>query len=826
MRLAAAAVMRAVTEGGKAMAAGGKSDDAPQNHAPVGATPALPVLKGVRIIELGGEIAAAYCTKLFADFGAEVIKVEPPDGDPFRRRASGKLADGDGAFFNFLNAGKRSIVGVPEDPHVKDLILRADMLVASLADGAFAHRDLLRSAPHLVMVIMSPYGRTGPYRNRPATEFTVQAESGTLALRGRPDQPPIQAGGRIFEWVMGSYAAVGGLAALRRARAGGGGELVDCSLLETCHLSASGYADLYHELAGQPPLSVPARQTEIPSIEPTADGWVGFNTNTRQQFESFMLMIERLDLLEEDESWAFATTRYERMDDWNRIVREWTTRRTTAEIVELASALRIPVAQVNNGRTVLDHPHFAAREVWCESFDGTFTNPLPPYKVNGLRPRPARPSPRLGEARDAGLPEQTRMPRAGSGSSSLPLAGMRIIDATAWWAGPSSSHILAALGAEVIHVESIQHLDGARTAAAAFIDWPDWWERSAMFLATNTNKLGLTLDLSSPAGKELLFSLVERSDILVENFSPRVFENFGINWDAVNAVNPRAVMVRMPAFGLDGPWRDNVGFAQTMEQVTGMAWVTGHEFDQPRIPRGPCDPLAGMHSAFAMLVALEQRDQTGRGSFIEVSMVEAALNAAAEQVIEYSAYGEILSRLGNRSRDAAPQGLYRCRGVEQWLAVSIATDDQWRALTKVLGYPSWTDDVSLGSHEGRWRAHDLIDKHLEQWARAQDPAEAAEVLVSAGVPAAELRDGRLSTQHPQLISREYFEGLDHSVVGLHHVPSIPFRFNTIERWYRSSAPTLGQHNETILKEVLGLDDAAIAELAAAGVIGTRPSGFD
>ena len=211
---------------------------------------------------------------------------------------------------------------------------------------------------------MSNFGLTGPYRDKPATEFTLQAESGTMGLRARPDQPPLQAGGRVFEWVLGSYAAVGALAAFLRARDGGGGEVIDCSLMEACHLSASGFIDLYYALAGSPPISGPARMTELPSIEPTADGWVGFNTNTRQQFESFLLMIQRADLLEQDASWALAPTRYERMEEWNKIVRDWTTRHTTEEIVELASALRIPVAQVNNGRTVLDHPHFDARGVW------------------------------------------------------------------------------------------------------------------------------------------------------------------------------------------------------------------------------------------------------------------------------------------------------------------------------------------------------------------------------------------------------------------------------------------------------------------------------
>lgn len=779
-------------------------------------------LCGVRVVEWATEIAGPYCTKLFADLGAEVIKIEAPDGDPFRRRTSGDRSDAD-ALFKFLNAGKRSVV-YTSLPDVEALIVSADVFVDSLGPGALDREALLRRAPHLVIVALSPYGLTGPYRDRPATEFTIQAESGTLALRGRPDQPPIQAGGRVFEWVMASYAAVGALGALRRAQLGGPGEIIDCSLLETCHLAASGFADLYHELAGRPPLTAPARQVEIPSIEPTADGWVGFNTNTRQQFESFLAMIGRLDLLDDDPAWAVAPTRWERRKEWNQIVREWTTQRSTDEIVALASDLRIPVSPVNNGQTVLNHPQFVARGVWSTYADGSFTHPLAPYQIDGRRPAPTAGAPALGEM--ANVPAHNRIATATDSAPGLPLGGVRILDATAWWAGPSSTHILAALGAEVIHLESTDHPDGARMAAAAFADQSQWWERSGMYLATNTNKRGLTLDLSSPEGRELLFGLVKCSDILVENFSPRVFDNFAITWEAVSEQNPRLVMVRMPAFGLDGPWRNNVGFAQTMEQMTGMAWVTGHEYDQPRIPRGPCDPLAGMHSAFAMLAGLRRRDETGQGSLIEVSMVESALNAAAEQVVEFTAYGNLISRLGNRSRDAAPQGLYQCAGTERWLAISVATDEQWSLLKSALGEPDWANDPALDIHEGRVRAHDVIDKHLEQWAGHHDSSAAAELLVEYGVPAADLADARAGSMHPQLVARGFFESLDHPIVGRHHVPAIPFKYRSVDKWHRSTAPTLGQDNASILRDLLGLDAASIAALTEKGVIGTRPGGLD
>jgi crotonobetainyl-CoA:carnitine CoA-transferase CaiB-like acyl-CoA transferase len=280
----------------------------------------------------------------------------------------------------------------------------------------------------------------------------------------------------------------------------------------------------------------------------------------------------------------------------------------------------------------------------------------------------------------------------------------------------------------------------------------------------------------------------------------------------------------MPAFGLSGPWRDNTGFAQTMEQVTGLAWVTGHRWDQPRIQRGPSDPNAGMHAAFALIVGLAERDATGRGHHFEVTMVEGALNAAAEIALEYSAYGAVLERDGNRSPNAAPQGLFGCRGKENWLAISIETDEQWQALRRALGDPEWARDPSLATLAGRRAAHDLLDDRLADWARDRDVHEAAGLLVDHGVPAAVGVDPRLTTDHPHLIARRFYEHVDHAVVGRQPLPTVPFRFASVDRWLRSPAPLLGEHNEAILGDLLGLSRDEIVQLAADGIIGDRPKG--
>jgi crotonobetainyl-CoA:carnitine CoA-transferase CaiB-like acyl-CoA transferase len=779
-------------------------------------------LAGLRVVDFTSGIPGGYCTKLLTDAGADVIKVEPPEGDPFRRWTSGHAdpGDEDGALFRFLAHGKRSVVGRPDDDHVQALVAGADAVVECWSSDEAARLDLPGRHPGLVVLSITPFGRGGPLTDRPTTEFIVQAESGGLLCRGGPDQVPIQAGGRISEWVAATFAAVALTAATRYAQRTGHGEHIDFSVAETMTIAAAGYSDFIYRMLGSQPITTVQRTFETPSVEPTLDGYVGFCTNSRQQFDDFLLMIDHAELLG-DEELARAPGRQKRWKEWNDIVHEWTTRHTTTEIVDLASALRIPVAPVHSGRDVLQCDHFRARGIFVPDPTGSFEMPRRPWRLDDTDPPPPAPAPAVGE--HTGRIENRTPPRPVTpvGDRTLPLEGLRVLDLTAWWAGPISAGMVAALGAEVIHVESVGRPDGMRMTGGLFGTDGPWWERSSHFLCSNTNKLGLTLDLTAPRGLELLKELIAQSDVIIENFTPRVMANFGLEWDAIRAINPRCVLVRMPAFGLSGPWRDNTGFAQTMEQVTGLAWVTGHTWDQPRIQRGPSDPNAGMHAAFAMLVGLAELDATGEGHLLEVTMVEGALCAAAELSLEYSAYGVELQRDGNRSPNAAPQGLYAATGWEQWLAVSVETDEQWHGLCRALERPDWAGDPTLATRAGRRAAHDALDEAIAAWAAERDAAEAAELLVGHGVPAARAADPRLIDRHPHWQARGFHEEVDHAVVGRLAVATPPFRFASVERWLRRAAPTLGQHNRDILQGLLGVSDEEFALLEAQRIVGDR-----
>jgi crotonobetainyl-CoA:carnitine CoA-transferase CaiB-like acyl-CoA transferase len=782
----------------------------------------VPAVSDMVVVDASAGLAGAYTAKLLGQAGATVTIVEPVDGHPMRRwRWGPTLAPGEtGALFAHLHHGHRSVLA----GEVADgLLATADVVITDRASPLADAQDLAASRKDLLVVSVSPFGLTGPYAELPANEFIAQAVGGAGAARSTSELPPVQMGGRVTEWCAGAYGAAMAMCLWPRLVAHGVGDLVDVSLAEVANLAGTTYADLIMSMLNRPPLPPEkvARSQELPSIERTADGWVGFNTNTRPQFEAFCLLIERPELIDD---WWQAAARGARADEWNAMVRAWTSQHPTAEIVRRAAELRIPVAPVGNGPLLVDHEHVVARSIYQQDPTGSFRMPRRAWLVNGEPSPPPVPCPGVGEHTAASDAERDARPATTGEASALPLDGLRVVDLTTWWAGPSGTGVLAALGADVIHVESPRNFDGARGVGGVVHQGDQWWEYSPFFLSANANKRDLTLHLADPRGRSLLLELVKTADLVVENFTPRVLEGFDLDWDVVHATNPKAVMVRMPAFGLDGPWRDRPGFAQTMEQFTGLAWVTGHIDDQPRIQRGPCDPNGGLHAVIAAMAGLAERDATGVGVLVEAPMVDAALSIAAEVVIEWTAYGNEVGREGNRSPAAAPQGVYPCDGVEQWLAVSADTDAQWEALAPLLGVAG---DTRFATLESRRTHHDALDTLLGDWAASRTLDAAVDELRAVGVAAAALTDPRRAFEEPQFVARGYHDAMDHPVAGTHPVPVLPLRLASLDpgdgttAWVRSAAPTLGQHNVELLAE-LGMGPDDIASLEADGVIGTRP----
>jgi crotonobetainyl-CoA:carnitine CoA-transferase CaiB-like acyl-CoA transferase len=511
-----------------------------------------------------------------------------------------------------------------------------------------------------------------------------------------------------------------------------------------------------------------------------------------------------------DPRWRWAQERSANLPFFQQVIHDWTRQRKVAEILEQTELLRIPSAPVGNGETLPRTDHFIERGVFVENPHG-FVQPRPPIALSEGEREPIERAPRLGEHALVWRPRAAEPAQDPSGTHDAPLAGLRVVDLTAFWAGPFATQTLAMLGAEVIKIESIQRPDGIRFVNAK--PGLPVWEASSIFQSVNTQKRAITLRLDREEGRAALRTLVERADVLIENYSARVLEQFALGVETLSAWNPNLVVVRMPAWGLDGPWRDRTGFAMNIEQACGIAWRGGYP-DLPMVAN-VCDPVGGLHALVGLFAALERRRRSGRGQLVEVPLVEPGLNLAAEQVIEYSAYGVLLGSEGNRGPDAAPQGVYACAGGER-IAIAVATDAQWRALAEVV------PEADLARFADRRAQHDEIDAALARVLADRDVAALEQALLAAGVPAQPLVNAHFVMPHPQLLHRAYFQSLEHPVTGRARYPGLPFVGLADGRPTRPP-PTLGQHNREVLGSELGIAEDEIARWERDGIIGTQPA---
>ena len=670
---------------------------------------------------------------------------------------------------------------------------------------------------------IEPFGAEGPLADTRASEFTLQAWCGLMSGCGTPLTPPLQMGIAHGQWAAGAVAAMSALAAVRHARRTGVGPRIEVSALEVMAVCLNNYPALYRQFTGS--VSFMSRSGDWPQVVRCKDGWIGLCVFTPQQWADFAAMIGREDLSADDRLNSMGG-RGRNRELAESVVRPWLEAHTPEEICELGQLFRVPVALVGNGREVLAMDHFVAREAFVEHAEG-FVAPRSPFLMSASPVRPVAPAPTLGADNRAVDPPVEVAPMADAPSADRlpldgrPLDGVTVLDLTAFWAGPAATHHLATLGADVLKIESPTRPDGMRFATVKPPTDPDWMEFGPTFHGTNPAKRSVTVDFSRPEGRELILRLVEHVDVVVENFTPRVLGNVGLEYHDLVARNPAVILLRMPAFGLDGPWRDRSGFAQTTEQVSGIAWMTG-EAGGEALVRSTIDPIAGIHGAFAVLAALEHRERSGEGQLVEMPMAEVALNVAAEPIVTWSAYGTLLERDGNRGAPGVPQGVYACAGHEQWVALSVTTDEAWRALVDVLGTPEWATVAEFATRAGRRAAHNRIDAELSRWFDGRDRDDTVDALLAAGLSAAPVWDQMIQDELPQLAERGFTQWLEHPVAGLVGYPGTGIRSDQFDNAYRAPAPTVGQHTTEVLREKLGLTDDELADLASTGITAPPP----
>jgi crotonobetainyl-CoA:carnitine CoA-transferase CaiB-like acyl-CoA transferase len=421
----------------------------------------------------------------------------------------------------------------------------------------------------------------------------------------------------------------------------------------------------------------------------------------------------------------------------------------------------------------------------------------------------------------------------------LPLEGIRVLDITVVYAGPFATMILADLGAEVIRVESTRHWqtntrgvfarppkEFVKRQAPYFGGYPNRdpgkrpWNRHPWFNVHAHNKLSMTLDLKQPKGMQIFRRLVRVSDVVIENNAFGTMEKLGITYDMLKEVKPDIIMARQPAWGLTGPYREFRAFGMDIETISGHRLLRGYADTDPSTQsfHVPSDSAAGSQTAFAIICALIYRKQTGKGQFIESALAENFFPWLGQAILDFSMNKRIQGTLGNRDPSAI-QGCYRCKGEDRWVNITIFNDEEWDGFCRALGHPDWTKKDDFSNALNRYRNHDELDKHIEKWTSQHDPFEIMHLLQHEGVPAAPVEDPRDNYNDPHLKARGFFEEVTHEDAGTYLHPGMLWKMSKSKLGVRMPPCRLGEHNEYIYKEVIGVSDEEYRELEAEGHIG-------
>ena len=401
--------------------------------------------------------------------------------------------------------------------------------------------------------------------------------------------------------------------------------------------------------------------------------------------------------------------------------------------------------------------------------------------------------------------------------SPLPLQGIRVADFGQVIAAPVTAQMLGWLGAEVVLVETESRF--TTRVWPPFADGEFGIDRSGGFNLVNNNKLSCTLDLRHPDARELAKRIISVSDVLVENYATGVMEHLGLGYDEVKKLRPDIVYMSLAAFGRSGSFKNLTGFHSVINLFSGLAAVTGYPGSHPRIMGGLIpDAFAGCYCVLAILEALYHRSRTGEGQFIEVSMTEALTGMIPEAVMEYSLTGREQQRVGNRDGRRAPHGVFRCLGEEKWVAISVETDAQFRALSQATGNAVWVDDARFATATARLENQDALEALLQQWTAGLEVEEVVATLQAASVPAAPVSDTAevLADQH--LVERGFVAPVEHPVAGTRPVITLPWAADGRRVDGLRPAPTFGQHNQWVLKELLRVPDEEYERLVSSGAV--------
>ena len=809
-------------------------------------------LAGLRVIELGDGYAASYAAKLLADFGGDVVKIESPEGDPARFR--GPYADDSAdpeasGLFAYLNTNKRSIVAdVSTDTGAKalDALLRtADILVtnllpARLEELGFSLPALRKSYPRLIVTSITPFGVSGPWSERRGDELISYSMSG-LAYNspGLPDaavdpetEPPLHPSCFISGTIGGVAGAVAAVGAVHTREKSGEGCLLQVS--QQAAVAALQHRDVNNVSYVPGPYRhkrtfSAATTGRMPNFYlPCKDGYVAIPAPLESHWA---ILVEAMGspAWAQSPSFVNGAARTDNFVELRRLLTEWTMTVTSDALYEIAQKRGLLVFPFYPVRKTINCEHVKSRDSVVDIELGGRKARMPgaPVKLRGTPWTLRRPAPRKGEHTAEILAELKRgaaddaKQSAGKNAaddrgSRLPLAGVRILDFGQFIAVPYSTLWLGWMGAEVISIESRQRMT-SRNAPPFATGHPGDPNASGYYNPLYSSKKSVTVDMTSSAGRDLVLKLAGAVDVMVDNYSTGVLEKLGLGYDVVSAVNPGLIALSCGAFGRTGPMKKARGLHSAVNLFSGVADVTGYPGGAPRILGGWIpDAVAGTYASFAILSALRHRQRTGRGQYIDLAMYEAFMTLIPEAVIDMSLNDRDPVRMGNRDRMRAPHGIYRCKGEDAWIAISVQTEPEWVALCEVAGR-QWQSDPRFADVAARRTHVAELDAAIDAWTRTMGRDGMVDALQARGVAAGPVLRPDELFDDSQIQSLGVVKTTDHPVAGLRRQMGLPWTSDSVNADYRR-APLLGEHTHEILTGLLDISESDYQQLEADGVL--------
>lgn len=800
------------------------------------------ILKGLGVVECGEGISAAFASKLMADVGADVIKVEEPSGDIIRRRgpfAPGEEPDPEkSGLFLYLNANKRGVSIDLTDPNSRAefdrLLLSADILIHNFHPRARPIRGLESDAlskkfPSLITVGIAPFGDSGPYKDWKGYALNIENAGGMAFLAPGaseyPELSPLRAFGDQADYQGGLHACFAALAMYLSRLGGGAPSSIDISEQE-CLAAMLEMNLMHYTYAGRETSRLGKRVLGPWLMSECRDGHAFVACAEEPQWQ-------RLVELMGDPEWTHEELFKDRIarginsDALNLFMREWFSSQNKEEVFHAGQAKRIPFAKVNTMKDIRDDAQLNYRNYFVEldyPGRGRIRMPGAPsrYGVDNSSARTA--APKIGQHYDEVLGKGTKVATAVPSSTklsskSLPLEGVRILDFTWAWAGPFATLQMAHMGAEVLRIESEKRVCITR-AIPPFADDVTGPNRAGYFNQYNQGKRSITLNLADPAGLQVAYDLVAHCDVVIENFAGGVANKMGLGYEKLLKLRPDLIMLSMSGYGQDGPYRGYLGYGPPAAALSGFFFTTGYEGMPPmELGTSYMDPNAGIFGAIAVMNALIYRKKTGHGQYIDQSQLETAVQLIAEGLLQYQITGKEPERVGNHHSTMSPHNTYKTAGdADKWVSIAVGTEAEWLALCTAMGRPELAQDPRFSKLPARKQNEDELDRVISEWSRTRDRWEVTEALQNAGVAAFPSMSNKDLATNEHLRERGYLVRLEHPEVGQRTHVGIPWTLGGKPCRIASPGPVRGADTDAVLSKLLGYSAEKIDQLRKAGAL--------